>query len=59
VGVIMKAVPAIQIFIINLQMRVLFGLLMIMMITPVMSSFLQDLMDDMFAFLFEALYFFS
>jgi flagellar biosynthetic protein FliR len=56
VGVIMKAVPAIQIFIVNLQMRVLVGLLLIVMVTPAMSDFLHELMDLMFQSLFGALY---
>ncbi|MCL1831783.1 MAG: flagellar biosynthetic protein FliR [Oscillospiraceae bacterium] len=56
VGVIMKAVPSIQIFVINIQMRVLMGLFLIMMITPAMSGFLEELMDIMFQNLFGVLY---
>jgi flagellar biosynthetic protein FliR len=56
VGVIMKAVPSIQIFVINIQMRVLMGLFLIMVITPAMSDFLQDLMDLLFENLFGVLY---
>jgi flagellar biosynthetic protein FliR len=54
VGVIVKAVPKIQIFVISIQLRVLMGLFMIMMITPALSNFVQDLMD----FMFDHLYFF-
>ncbi|MCL2754154.1 MAG: flagellar biosynthetic protein FliR [Oscillospiraceae bacterium] len=56
VGVIMKAVPKIQIFVINIQMRVLFGFFTIAMITPVVSDFVANLMSIMFEDLFEVLY---
>jgi flagellar biosynthetic protein FliR len=55
VGVIMKAVPAIQIFVLNLQLRVIMGLFLIMAITPVMSDFLQDLLGFMFESLHEVM----
>ena len=47
VGVMMKAVPSIQIFVINIQMKILMGLFIIMAITVPMSDFIQELMDIM------------
>jgi len=55
VGVIMKAVPSIQIFVINIQMKILMGLFIIMAIAGPMSDFIQRLMDIMFDNLFGTL----
>jgi flagellar biosynthetic protein FliR len=55
VGVIMKAVPSIQIFIINIQMKILMGLFITMAIAGPMSDFIQSLMDIMFDNLFGTL----
>jgi flagellar biosynthetic protein FliR len=56
VGVIMKAVPSIQIFVINIQMRVFMGMFLLVAITPVMSTYVQMLMDLMFENMFGILY---
>jgi len=56
VGVIMKAVPQIQIFIVNIQMRVMMGLFMVVTITPAMADFLRNIMDIMFENLFETMH---
>jgi flagellar biosynthetic protein FliR len=55
VGVMMKAVPNIQIFVINLQMKILMGLFIVMTIAAPMSMFIQELMDIMFDNLFGTL----
>jgi len=55
VGVMMKAVPTIQIFIINIQMKILMGLFIVMAIAGPMSDFIQRLMDIMFDNLFATL----
>ena len=55
VGVMMKAVPSIQIFVINIQMKLLMGMFIILAIAGPMSNFLQRLMDIMFENLFGTL----
>jgi flagellar biosynthetic protein FliR len=55
VGVIMKAVPSIQIFVVNIQMKILMGFIVIVAITGPMSDFIQRLMDIMFENLFGTL----
>jgi len=48
VGVIMKAVPSIQIFVINIQMKILLGMFVLLAIAGPLSDFVQTLMDRMF-----------
>jgi flagellar biosynthetic protein FliR len=55
VGVIMKAVPSIQIFVINIQLKLFMGFFMILAIAAPMSDFLQKLLDIMFANLYGVL----
>ncbi|MCL2036873.1 MAG: flagellar biosynthetic protein FliR [Oscillospiraceae bacterium] len=55
VGVIMKAVPSIQIFVINIQMKILMGLFIIMAIAGPMSDFIERLMGIMFENLYGTL----
>lgn len=47
VGVMIKAVPNIQIFVINIQMKILMGFFVVMAIAGPMSDFIQELMDIM------------
>ena len=56
VGVVMKSVPSIQIFVINIQMKLLMGFFIILMIAAPMSDYLQNLMDLMFENLYATLY---
>jgi flagellar biosynthetic protein FliR len=56
VGVIMKAVPNIQIFVINIQMKVLMGIFVLMMIAGPMSDYIQNLLDIMFENLYAIMY---
>ncbi|MCL1788743.1 MAG: flagellar biosynthetic protein FliR [Oscillospiraceae bacterium] len=55
VGVMMKAVPNIQIFAINIQMKLLMGFFLVMAIAGPMSDFIQRLMDIMFDNLYATL----
>jgi len=55
VGVMMKAVPTIQVFVINIQMKVLLGLFLIMAIAAPMSDFLDKLLGIMWENLFGTL----
>jgi flagellar biosynthetic protein FliR len=55
VGVIMKSVPSIQLLVINIQMKLLLGFLILIAIAVPMSDFIQQLMDIMFENLFGTL----
>ena len=55
VGVIMKAVPNIQVFVINIQMKLLMGFFIIMATAGPMSDFIDRLMTLMFEILFASL----
>jgi flagellar biosynthetic protein FliR len=57
VGVMMKAVPNIQIFVINIQMKILVGFFLVMAMAGPMSDFIQRVMDIMFENLYATLYF--
>ena len=54
-GVMMKAVPSIQIFILNIQLKIIVGLSVLLAIAKPMSDFLEYLMEIMFANLNNAL----
>ncbi len=49
VGVIMKAVPSIQVFVVNIQLKVLLGLFAVIAVAGPMSDFLEDLLDLLMA----------
>lgn len=48
VGVLMKAVPQINVFVINIQLKLIVGLIMMIILLPVSSSFIQRLIELMF-----------
>ena len=54
-GVMMKAVPSIQIFVLNIQLKIVVGLTVLLAIAKPMSDFLEYLMDILFANLNNAL----
>ena len=54
-GVMMKAVPSIQIFVLNIQLKIVVGMSVLLAIAKPMSDFLEDLLDIMFANLNNAL----
>ena len=54
-GVMMKAVPSIQIFVLNIQLKIVVGMTVLLAIAKPMSDFLEYLMDIMFANLNNAL----
>lgn len=54
-GVMMKAVPSIQIFVLNIQLKIVVGLTVLLAIAKPMSDFLEYLMDIMFQNLNNAL----
>lgn len=51
-GVLMKAVPSIHLFVINIQLKVIMGLFLLMVIAAPMSDFIEDLMNIMWQNLF-------
>lgn len=55
IGVMMKAVPTIQIFVVNIQLKIVVGLLVLLAVARPMSDYLEYLMDIMFTNLNSAL----
>jgi flagellar biosynthetic protein FliR len=47
VGVIMKAVPTIQVFVVNIQLKIIFGLFVIFALAQPISSFIDNLLGIM------------
>lgn len=47
VGIVMKSIPQVNIFIINLQMRILVGLIMIFVLFSPMSHYVESLISEM------------
>ena len=48
VGIIMKAIPQINIFVINIQLKVVMGLLMLVFMFGPFAAFIENLMNTMF-----------
>lgn len=55
IGVMMKAVPTIQIFVVNIQLKIVVGLLVLLAVARPMSDYLEYLLDIMFTNLNSAL----
>lgn len=55
IGVMMKAVPTIQIFVINIQLKIVIGMLVLFAVAQPMSDFLEYLMNIMFQNLYNAI----
>lgn len=54
IGVMMKAVPTIQIFVVNIQLKIVVGMFVLIAVAKPMSDFLEELMDIMFSNLTSA-----
>ena len=54
VGVMMKAVPTIQVFVINIQLKIVVGFLVLLAAAGPMSGFLQELLDILFENLYKS-----
>ncbi|NLW78096.1 MAG: flagellar biosynthetic protein FliR [Ruminococcaceae bacterium] len=54
-GILMKFIPQITIFVINFQLRILLGLLMIFLFAPFIGEFITNYIDTMFASLLRAM----
>lgn len=48
VGILMKAIPNIQVFSVNVQLKLFIGLFMIMILVPSFSAFLENILTAMF-----------
>ena len=48
IGVMMKAVPSIQIFVLNIQLKIVVGMTVLLAVAKPMSDFLEYLMDILF-----------
>lgn len=48
VGILMKTVPQINVFVVNMQVKILIGFSLLIIITPPVSDFIGNLMDLMF-----------
>ncbi len=55
IGVMMKAVPTIQIFVVNIQLKIVIGMLVLFAVAQPMSDFLEYLMNIMFQNLYSAI----
>lgn len=55
IGVMMKAVPTIQIFVINIQLKIVIGLFVLLAVAQPMADFLEYLMNIMFQNLYNAI----
>lgn len=54
VGVMMKAVPTIQVFVVNIQLKIVVGYLVLLACAGPMSDLLENLMDILFENLYRA-----
>ena len=57
VGILMKFIPQINVFVINIQLKVLLGFCLLFFFVPAVSSFIENYMGTMFARLQDALLF--
>lgn len=48
VGILMKAIPQIQVFSVNIQLKIIVGLLMILVLVPTFSTFIDNTITLMF-----------
>lgn len=55
IGVMMKAVPSIQIFVLNFQLKIIMGILVLLAVAGPMSDFLDRLMSILFDNLYSAI----
>ncbi|HHZ01819.1 MAG TPA: flagellar biosynthetic protein FliR [Tissierellia bacterium] len=48
IGILMKAIPQIQVFSVNVQLKIIIGLLLIFVLVPTFSTFIENLITLMF-----------
>jgi len=48
IGILMKAIPQIQVFSVNVQLKIIVGLLLIMILVPTFSAFIENMLELMF-----------
>lgn len=54
IGVMMKAVPTIQVFVINIQLKIIVGFLVLLAAAGPLSSFLEELLNILFENLYKS-----
>ncbi len=59
VGVMMKFIPQINVFVINIQLKILLGLFLLYAFVPVISVFLTNYLDTLFRRMQDVLYLFT
>ena len=53
IGVMMKAVPTIQVFVVNIQLKLIIGLILMVVLASPMSDFINYIMDIMLSGLYN------
>jgi flagellar biosynthetic protein FliR len=48
IGILMKAIPQIQVFSVNVQLKILVGILLIFVLVPTFSTFIENVIVLMF-----------
>ena len=48
IGILMKAIPQIQVFSVNVQLKILVGIFLILVFVPTFSTFIENLIALMF-----------
>ncbi len=48
IGILMKAIPQIQVFTVNIQLKILVGIFLILVLVPAFSSFIENVIQLMF-----------
>ncbi len=57
IGILMKFIPQINVFVINIQLKILLGLFLLFAFTPVVGTFLTNYLDTLFRRMQDILYF--
>lgn len=55
VGIMMKAIPQIDVFSVNIQAKVILGLILLLILFTPMSDFIENLVEMMFQYIQEAI----
>lgn len=59
VGVLMKFIPQINVFVINIQLKMLLGIVLLFFFVPMISTFLSNYLEVLFRQIQEAMYLFA
>lgn len=59
VGIIMKAIPQINVFVINIQIKIFVGFILVLTLVPAMSSVLEHMIEILFSNITQAMGYFA